>query len=94
MAGRGCTICIQILGGATGDGEIEEINLPVAVHSPLEVLKEQLEEICGIPLKDQVLILCDLSDPDRNSDRLLQENITLYQTGIRNKSVLTLHGNG
>jgi len=91
MAHRGCTICIQIL---NPDLSVDQCNLPVALHSPLEVLKEQLVPISGIPLVDQVLILCDLSDPDRNNDRLLVENATLQQCGIKQDSVLTLHSIG
>lgn len=96
MAGRGCTITIKVLGGSTGNGEVEDLSLPVALHSPLQVLKEQLMDIIGIPTEDQVLILCDLSDPDRNSDRLLngRDFDTLRACGIRNGSTLTLHALG
>jgi hypothetical protein len=91
MAHRGCTICIQIL---NADLSVDKTYLPVALHSPLEVLKEQLVPITGIAVQDQVLILCDLSDPDRNSDRLLVENSTLHQCGIKQDSVLTIHSVG
>ena len=91
MAGRGCTICIQIL---NSDLKVESINLPVALHSPLTVLKQQLAPFCGIPESQQVLILCDLSDPDRNNDKLLCENVSLAEHGIKNNSVLTLHALG
>lgn len=96
MAGRGCTIVIKVLGGSTGNGDIEDLSLPVALHSPLEILRDQLTEIVGIPPQDQVLILCDLSDPDRNSDILLngRDFMTLRACGIRNGSVLTLHALG
>ena len=96
MSGRGCTIIIKVLGGSSGVGEVEEISLPVALHSPLQVLKEQLMDIVGIPLPAQVLILCDLTDPDRNSDVLLtgREGSTLRSCGIRNGSTLTLHALG
>lgn len=96
MAGRGCTIVVKLLGGSTGDGEVEELSLPVALHSPLQVLKEQLASIVGIPVAAQVLILCNLSDPDRNSDVLLtgREGSTLRSCGIRNGSTLTLHALG
>ena len=91
MAGRGCTITLQVLGIA--DGAAESISLPVALHSPLEVLKEQLEEITGITFQNQVLILCDLTDPDRNNDILLtgRDYMSLRDCGIRNGSQLTLH---
>lgn len=96
MANRGCTIVIKILGGSTGNGEVEDMSLPVALHSPLQVLKDQLMDIVGIPVQDQVLILCDLSDPDRNSDVLLsgRDFNTLRACGIRNGSTLTLHALG
>ncbi|KAJ1380155.1 hypothetical protein B484DRAFT_412139 [Ochromonadaceae sp. CCMP2298] len=96
MAGRGCTIVVKVLGGSTGAGEIEELSLPVALHSPLQVLKEQLTEIVGIPVGDQVLILCDLSDPDRNSDVLLvgRDFMTLRSCGIKSGTTLTLHALG
>lgn len=93
MAGRGCTITVKLLGNGNSSDNPEEMSLPVALHSPLEVLKGQLSEITGIPPADQVLILCDLSDPDRNSDILLagRDHMSLVQCGIRNGSVLTLH---
>lgn len=96
MANRGCTIVIKILGGSTGNGDVEDMSLPVALHSPLQVLKEQLMDIIGIPVQDQVLILCNLSDPDRNSDILLsgRDFDTLRTCGIRNGSTLTLHALG
>ena len=90
MAGRGCTINVQLLNGSR-DGGVEEISLPVALHSPLEVLQDQLSGISSIPLDDQVLILCDLSDVDRNNDKVLHGDGTLRARGIRNGSTLTLH---
>lgn len=96
MAGRGCTIVIKVLGGSTGNGQTEDLSLPVALHSPLSVLKDQLESTVGIPVRDQVLILCDLTDPERNSDVLLfgRDFLPLRDCGIRNGSVLTLHALG
>jgi hypothetical protein len=96
MSGRGVSIIVKVLGGATGNGETEELSLPVALHSPLQVLKEQLEDIVGIPSQDQVLILCDLTDPDRNSDVLLngRDFLTLRQCQIKSGSTLTLHALG
>lgn len=96
MAGRGCVILVKILGGANGQGETEDMYLPVALHSPLEVLKQQLYQLVSIPPRDQVLILCDLTDPERNSDRLLtgMDILPLRECGIRNGSVLTLHALG
>jgi hypothetical protein len=90
MAGRGCSITIKLLG--IGEGS-EDISLPVAMHSPLAVLKQQLAQFSGIAPADQVLILCDLSDPDRNSDVLLigRDHMTLLQCGIRMGALLTLH---
>jgi hypothetical protein len=92
MAGRGVTIRIQVLRGA----ETHEISLPVALHSPLEVLRDQLESLTNIHLHDQVLILCNLSDAERNSDVLLsgRDHMSLRDCGIRNNSVLTLHALG
>jgi len=96
MAGRGCTIIIKLLGGANGQGDIEELSLPVALHSPLHVLRDQLFQIVRIAPPEQVLILCDLSDPDRNSDVLLngRDFMTLSECGITSGSVLTLHALG
>jgi hypothetical protein len=96
MAGRGCTISVTILGGSGGDGNNEELSLPVALHSPLEVLKEQLEELTGISMADQVIILCDLTDVERNNDILLEgrDYMSLRECGIKNGSVLTLHALG
>lgn len=93
MAGRGCTITIKILGGSSGNGETEDMSLPVALHSPLIVLREQLSDLIGIPLEQQVLILCDLTDVERNHDRLLSglDHSSLRDCGIEPGSVLTLH---
>ncbi len=88
MAGRGCTITVQVLSSSSAD----EMSLPVALHSPIEVLRGQLEHLTNIPVSKQVLILCDMSDPDRNNDELLdQRNMTLRSLGLKNGSVLTLH---
>lgn len=46
MSGRGVTITIKVLGGTSGKGT-EDMSLPVALHSPLEVLKEQLSQFTG-----------------------------------------------
>ena len=70
------------------------MTLPVALHSPLSVLKEQLASITSISVQEQVLILCDLSDKDRNNDRLLQEDISLRECGISDGAFLTLHSLG
>ena len=96
MAGRGCTILIKLLGGSNGNAETEDISLPVALHSPLMVLKEQLHTVVSIAPSDQVLILCDLTDPERNSDILLtgRDHSSLHDCGIQNGSVLTLHALG
>ena len=93
MSGRGCTITIQFLHKLGNNEEDEEISLPVALHSPLEVLKEQLEAYSGIPNDQQVLILLDLSDAERNNDILLEgkDEVSLRGCGIRGGSVLTLH---
>jgi hypothetical protein len=61
-----------------GVAEMEEMVLPVALHSPLEVLKEQMQDITNILMTDQVLILCDLNDPERNNDRLLSGMVRVY----------------
>lgn len=98
MSGRGCIITVKLLGGLNGtsDTETEELTLPVALHSPLSVLREQLHQIVSIAPTDQVLILCDLSDPDRNSDLLLvgRDHMTLNECGFQNGSILTLHALG
>lgn len=97
MAGRGCVIKVQITRNAAETSSPEEISLQVALHSPLEVLKLQLQQMTRISLQSQVLILLDLSDADRNSDRLLeheQNHITLRNLGIRQNSVLSLHSLG
>jgi len=89
MAGRGCTITVQVL---QTSNEVENLTLQVALHTPLSVLKEQLEDATGITVDTQILILCDLGDVDRNSDILLERlELTLRQCGIENDSVLTLH---
>ena len=101
MAGRGCTVSVTILGASqvsssTGAPTNEELSLPVALHSPLSVLKEQLEVLTGIPTADQIVILCDLTDAERNNDRLLEgrDYMTLRECGIRNGAVMTLHALG
>jgi hypothetical protein len=96
MAGRGCTVCITILGGTDKSSGNEELSLPVALHSPLSVLKEQLEELTGIAAADQVVILCDLTDVERNNDKLLEgrDYMSLRDCGIKNGAVMTLHALG
>jgi hypothetical protein len=61
--------------------------------SPLHVLRDHLQEITGITPPSQVLILCDLTDPDRNRDILLsgRDYESLFDCGIRDESFLTLH---
>jgi hypothetical protein len=96
MAGRGCTIVVEVLGASGGRTENQRIYLPVALHSPLQVLREQLHDVTSIRPEDQVLILCDLSDAERNSDVMLtgRDHLSLRQCGIENGSVLTLHALG
>ena len=53
MSGRGCTITVKVLGGSSDNDGIEELRLPVALHSPLEILKAQLEDIVGITFENQ-----------------------------------------
>ena len=77
--------------------ETDEITLPVALHRPLLVLKELLQDISHIEVSNQVLILCDLSDPDRNNDIHLdstKDEMTLFQCGVTQGSVLGLHALG
>ena len=98
MAGRGCTINVSVIGwtSASGTSDNQEISLPVALHSPLEILREQLQDLTNIQIRDQILILCDLTDTERNSDVLLQgrDHLTLRQCGIKDGSYLTLHALG
>ena len=96
MANRGCTVSITILGGSSGHSKNEEISLPVALHSPLSVLKEQLEDLTNIATVDQVLILCDLTDVERNNDKLLEgrDYMSLRECGIRIGATLTLNALG
>jgi hypothetical protein len=57
-------------------------------------LRDHLSEITGITSPSQVLILCDLTDPDRNRDVLLtgsHDYQSLFECGIRDGSFLTLH---
>ena len=89
MANRGCTITVSLL-----DSDGATMTLPVALHSPLSVLKDQLASITSISVQEQVLILCDLSDKDRNNDRLLQEDISLRECAIEDGAFLTLHSLG
>ena len=111
MSGRGCTVIVQLLhpsgaagsagglgaAGGGGDDLSEDISLQVALHTPLGIFKSRLQDICGISPGDQVLILCDLTDPDRNNDTHLgmdYDNISLRDCRIRANSVLTLHALG
>lgn len=93
MAGRGFTISVQLLGRTGSGDEVDELSLQVAGHSPLIVLKQQLEDVTGIPVQEQVLILLDLTDPERNNDVLLigRDDETIRNCRIRNGSTLTLH---
>jgi hypothetical protein len=93
MAGRGAGIVVELL---QGDSK-EQISLPVGLHTPLHHLRRQLEEISSIPVPQQVLILCDLSDKERNNDKVLTSSesfLSLRDCGIRNGSTLTLHALG
>lgn len=94
MAGRGVFIVVQLLDGATG--AVEEMSLPVALHAPLEVLKDQLFEATSIPKNSQVIILCDLSDKERNKDTVLMgmDFLSLRDCGVKSGSTLTLHSLG
>jgi hypothetical protein len=51
MAGRGCTITVRLL---SNDSQSEVISLPVALHSPLDVLKDLLSQQSDIPPNNQV----------------------------------------
>ena len=82
---------------ALSDGGMQEMALPVALHSPLTIFKEQLASCTGISIAEQVLILCDLNDPDRNSDVHLDsayDNMSLRDCRFQNGSVFTLHALG
>ena len=95
MSGRGAVITIRLLRDALVKDTVEEISLPVALHSPLEILKDELLHQTGIPIETQVLILLDLTDKDRNNDKVLNENeVSLKACGIKNGSVLSLHALG
>jgi hypothetical protein len=61
--------------------------------SPLHVLKDHLHDLTGITPPAQVLILCDLTDPDRNRDVVLtgRDFDSLFDCGIQDGSFLTLH---
>jgi hypothetical protein len=91
MSGRGCTLHFEI---TKHSGETNNVDVSVAAHSPLIVLKERLEELSDILIADQAIILCDLSDRDRNNDRLLSttdDMKSLVECGIVDGSHLTLH---
>ena len=97
MAGRGCTVKVQVLNPSRGGEAVDEIFLPVALHSPLLVFKQRLAECSDIEVDDQVLIFCDLTDPDRNSDVVLNQdydNISLRDCNFTADSLLTLHALG
>lgn len=94
MSGRGCAITIYVNPGSSAS-HIQEhdngmlgwvLNLFVALHTPLEVLRDQLEEQTQFAPESQVLILCDLSDPDRNHDQLIDDQYnyhSLFDCNIR-----------
>lgn len=88
---------VRILRQVGQEVHTDEIGLPVALHSPLSVLKDLLRDISHINVENQVLILCDLSDPDRNNDIHLdhsKDDHTLFQCGVEQGSVLALHALG
>ena len=101
---RGGTIIVQLLRPAqegasvvNPDDGAEEMSLPVGFHSPLHILKEMLHDITGIPLAQQVLILRDLTDKERNKDKVLGaglDTLTLRECGVKTGDTLTLHGLG
>ena len=98
MSRRGAVVTVQLINPtALSEGGMQEMVLPVALHSPLIVFKQQLLACTGIEPSGQVLILCDLNDPDRNSDVQLDssyDNMTLRDCRFVNGSVLTLHALG
>ena len=103
MAGRGVSVIVQLLNPSIlkseegKDDKVKELSLPVALHSPLVIFKERLCEVTGIDPSGQVLILLDLSDPDRNNDKHLDDahdNMTLRDCGIVNGSICSLHALG
>tara|TARA_B110000208_G_C11767024_1_gene429030 strand:- start:489 stop:1208 length:720 start_codon:yes stop_codon:yes gene_type:complete len=88
MAGRGCSITVQL------DHPRRDLNLTVALHAPLYVLKQQLARASNIRESNQVIILLDLSDPMRNSDVMLEpecDRFSLREIGICEGSTLSLH---
>jgi hypothetical protein len=99
---RGVSVTVQLLDPTTrqrdsGSESMQEMRLPVAMHSPLVVFKDRLNTVTGIPPEAQVLILLDLSDPDRNNDKHLDDAhdlITLRDIGIVDGSILSLHALG
>jgi hypothetical protein len=96
MAGRGCVIHIQVIRSSSGEENSETISLPVALHTTLQILRMEIERLTNISMADQVLILCDFTDVERNSDVHLigRDHLSLRECGIRNNSTLTVHALG
>lgn len=70
----------------TSDGA--EIKLEVGDHSPIWVIKEELQRETGRPLEDQ--ILCLLNDKGDEGELLEHNRATVYDCGIHSGSTLFL----
>jgi len=90
MSGRGVSFTVRLEG-------LHDIPVDAALHTALGIFKQMLEQQLRrrghhFPSEQQVLILLDLSDPDRNHDTELRDDeVTLRQHGIRQGSVISLH---
>mmetsp|Transcript_12713 Transcript_12713/g.24117 ORF Transcript_12713/g.24117 Transcript_12713/m.24117 type:complete len:425 (-) Transcript_12713:125-1399(-) len=86
MAGRGCNITVRLLPSE------EDHCLSIALHTPLRILRQQLETITQIRPRHQVLVLRDRKDD--NNDALLDGDtdwLTLRECGVEPDALITLH---
>jgi hypothetical protein len=77
-----------VLGSADCGVDCEEIRLEVGDHSPIWVIKDELERQTGKPRDEQVL--CLLNDKGDEGQLLEDERATIYSCGITSGSTLLL----
>ena len=65
-----------------------ELRLEVGDHSPIWVIKEELQRETGRPTEEQVL--CLLNDKGDEGELLEDDRATLYECGIRTGATLFL----
>ena len=94
MAGRGCNIFLRV----HRSSELfhsDEHTLPVALHSPLSVLKDHIVNITGIPYMEQQVALVEEGERSVGGVMPMEnEWRTLREYGVRDGSVVKVQPSG